>query len=728
MEVTSWPALAVGSAALWHAVLCGGKALSDNRAWRAKVVSTLHATTVVLFALRELLLPAPAGHSEWLPLIFCLSSGYYLWAFSLTLIECGTNPRILAALHHFCCFVVYAASLQENLLPILWRWGLVFFLAELSTICANLRWFAFKSSGPPIEASSPRQRRLISTARLCEIMFVLTFFITRIAVGIPASFHWWMNAAPTIHTADVLFPKAEQAFYMTANLIWNCSNLFWFVKLVMSACRPRKTPPSAARNARQAGAQPQARVALNNKSKGAGKANRGDVLSLRLDVPPVCDEALACEITISEALECKAELWFVSESGCLPQHNKPRSGSDVFSPPSEPNDPLDDGPVQRECITRIHGKWYDLRGFDHPGGPVARSLADGRDGTALFVAHHPFTPAPKLAAVLKKYEVSDEDAQRRRLTEAIVRDDDDGEDYTWEFADAFEVELKSEVKAYFKKEADRRGVSFVQATKATPKRWLEIFILGAIFWGSVPALVRGELWALFFTPTACWIWMVNYWHDACHFALSRRWWVNATLPYVGIWFSSPTAWYHQHVIGHHAYPNIDHKDPDLAHAPQLMREHKSIRWRSAHEGQHRWHRFLSVWAIAVGLGLNIAADLKMVLQHEYNRVVAAAPNLRHKRNIIAHFCGRALYLFTTMGKHPPLSLADAPLLFLEDSCAPVGCAVWPWLVFESWGQCLVFSTVPMVIFSLLFMGNSQINHLTVRILPPPPSLTTRTCC
>ena len=27
--------------------------------------------------------------------------------------------------------------------------------------------------------------------------------------------------------------------------------------------------------------------------------------------------------------------------------------------------------------------------------------------------------------------------------------------------------------------------------------------------------------------------MVNYWHDACHFALSRRWWVNATLPYVG---------------------------------------------------------------------------------------------------------------------------------------------------------------------------------------------------
>ena len=58
--------------------------------------------------------------------------------------------------------------------------------------------------------------------------------------------------------------------------------------------------------------------------------------------------------------------------------------------------------------------------------------------------------------------------------------------------------------------------------------------------------------------------------------------------------------------------------------------------------------------------------------------------------------------------------------FFFSTKAPAGCAVWPWLVFESWGQCLVFSTVPMVIFSLLFMGNSQINHLTVR--PPAPPL------
>ena len=95
--------------------------------------------------------------------------------------------------------------------------------------------------------------------------------------------------------------------------------------------------------------------------------------------------------------------------------------------------------------------------------------------------------------------------------------------------------------------------------------------------------------------------MVNYWHDACHFALCQTWWINASLPYFGIWFSSPTTWYHQHVIGHHAYPNIGHKDPDLAHAPQLLREHSSVRWRPGHKTQHRWYRFTAVWAIAVGL-------------------------------------------------------------------------------------------------------------------------------
>jgi hypothetical protein len=39
------------------------------------------------------------------------------------------------------------------------------------------------------------------------------------------------------------------------------------------------------------------------------------------------------------------------------------------------------------------------------------------------------------------------------------------------------------------------------------------------------------------------------------------------------------------VVGHHAYPNIGHRDPDLAHSPQLLREHRSVRWRALHSTQ-----------------------------------------------------------------------------------------------------------------------------------------------
>ena len=85
-------------------------------------------------------------------------------------------------------------------------------------------------------------------------------------------------------------------------------------------------------------------------------------------------------------------------------------------------------------------------------------------------------------------------------------------------------------------------------------------------------------------------------------------------------------------------------------------------------------------------GLHLAADTKLLLQHEYNRAVTAMPTYRKPSNITWHVFGRMVYLFTTF--------------------------VWPWLVFESYLKCLVFSTVPILVFSLAFMINSQINHLT----------------
>ena len=68
-----------------------------------------------------------------------------------------------------------------------------------------------------------------------------------------------------------------------------------------------------------------------------------------------------------------------------------------------------------------------------------------------------------------------------------------------------------------------------------------------------------QWWTLLATPITYWIFGVNVFHDASHFALSRDWRINCLGTYVGWWFSSPLEWYHQHVIGHHAYPNIPHR-------------------------------------------------------------------------------------------------------------------------------------------------------------------------
>lgn len=341
---------------------------------------------------------------------------------------------------------------------------------------------------------------------------------------------------------------------------------------------------------------------------------------------------------------------------------------------------------KRTFLTRIHGEVYDLTGFDHPGGPAAIALCLGRDGTALFEAHHPFTNRSKLDAVLAKYRCTDQQA----VAAAKVKfwSDDTASPYQWPPAvpaDPFEKDVKAAVRKYFESEAKRRGISLQQATKATPRRWLELLFFAVAFCYSAHAAVQGRWWALCGAPVSAWVWLTNMFHDGCHFALSTDWRVNAALPYLTPWLSSPLAWYHQHVIGHHAYPNVEHKDPDLAHAPQLMREHSSVRWRPTHRAQSTFGRILLVWGIAVSVGLQLLSDVRLVVKGSYNNVVPADPNLTRGRLTI-HLLGRMTYFFTTF--------------------------VWPWLLLPSWPEALLFTVVPPLVFSLLFMCCSQVNHLT----------------
>ena len=103
--------------------------------------------------------------------------------------------------------------------------------------------------------------------------------------------------------------------------------------------------------------------------------------------------------------------------------------------------------------------------------------------------------------------------------------------------------MRTKVHEYLKKEAERRGVPLLEASKATPTRWVELFVLAALFVSTLPAFFRGELWTLLATPITYWLLGVNTFHDGSHFAISRNWRVNHMATYIGWWFSSPLVWF-----------------------------------------------------------------------------------------------------------------------------------------------------------------------------------------
>ncbi|KAI9152710.1 hypothetical protein H9P43_009506 [Blastocladiella emersonii ATCC 22665] len=338
---------------------------------------------------------------------------------------------------------------------------------------------------------------------------------------------------------------------------------------------------------------------------------------------------------------------------------------------------------------RIHGKWYDLREFRdrHPGGPVAIGLVSGRDATVLFESYHPFASPTAMAATLKRYLVADADAARLRTIEEEAGLPPVDDLFDWpEGGSPFARDLKAAVRDYFDAEAKRRGVSFRQAMKGTPLRHVHLALLAATTIASIAFMVRGSVLAMFVTPLAAWITAANVFHDASHFALAKSPLVNWLASYGFPYFSSPTTWGLQHIIGHHAYPNLAYLDPDVAHTRHLRRDHPKFPWAEPHREQGKWYRMAPHIFLATTFGMNISNEVETAVADSYNDAVPVGPRTL-LRNLV-HFAGRALTITTMLG--------------------------WPFLALpnESVGLRLAFALVPSFLFSFLFMVNTQVNHLT----------------
>ena len=337
---------------------------------------------------------------------------------------------------------------------------------------------------------------------------------------------------------------------------------------------------------------------------------------------------------------------------------------------------------KNQIITRIEDKWYDLTDFykEHPGGYLPLALVNGRDGTGLFKLHHPFTSKNLLENYLKKYEC-------RTDPEILEKKYNMQKECEYDYFESdFEIELKKEVKEhlikYFQIDYNKKinGIQLLNyKCKASNIRLIQLALLGIITLINLIFYLKGYFFSLITFPFFLWIYGVGFWHDASHFALFINNYLNLLTMYSLPIVSSPSSWFHEHIIGHHVYTNIETKDPDLYHNPKYLRLSRLINWKITHKNQ--LYNLPLIWSFGITLGINLFADFFSIIKNRYHRVVPLIDI--NNINIYTHLFGRFIYIL---------------ILFYP---------------FYHFGliKGIFFSLIPQIIFSLLFMFSTQINHL-----------------
>ena len=212
--------------------------------------------------------------------------------------------------------------------------------------------------------------------------------------------------------------------------------------------------------------------------------------------------------------------------------------------------------IMCESVWLIHGKLYDLDAWaaHHPGGAHALDLGRNRDCTGLFESYHVFVDRDVLEKMLQRFEIKPE---RVRSSSIDLKPTFSKTD----FACSFHEDVKIFARQHFKDNSHKMKPWWVCLNSI-------VFILeiAATFYH-----LQGSLAALWLMPLLNWLMAANLAHDASHFAVSSRPWLNklacnAALPLV----FGPTAWYIQHVVQHHLFTNtVD--DVDLYHFLPVIR-------------------------------------------------------------------------------------------------------------------------------------------------------------
>ena len=341
-------------------------------------------------------------------------------------------------------------------------------------------------------------------------------------------------------------------------------------------------------------------------------------------------------------------------------------------------------------ITKIHDKYYDLTNFKHPGGDIAVSMSYGRDATELFESMHQFADRTKLQVILAKYEVQD----ISKIDVPIVSNNV----YDWQETNtsAFTKELNEVVNQVLISSSSSSSstvagddsdvkVDRISRTKISWTKILEVTSFFILTLYQYYYLVQGAAFSIITFPTALWLFTVNVFHDGSHFAVSRFPVINHLLTETALLFSTPFTWYHQHIIGHHCFPNVIGKDPDLYHSTKYIRHSKDIRHKPPHKNQI--FIFPLLWVIGVPLGLILRGCLDSLAGKPYNKVVPQIPEKA------SHIISRTSIV--------PRLMAIVLIMFVLPCC-------YHGLTWKG----LAFAVLPYLVYSCHFMICSQINHFT----------------
>jgi hypothetical protein len=161
------------------------------------------------------------GHSDITEALYSITTSYF--AFDVIHILTDKKINIGFLVHGVACFIAYYSVLN----PYLSGYGYYFLLFELSTPFLNIREF--------ILITGKHKEYLY----IIERLFGVTFIISRIIFGIPASFYMQKVFYDSI-VNDTTHNIFITVYFSIANITLNGLNIYWLSKLLKKFLYPKK--------------------------------------------------------------------------------------------------------------------------------------------------------------------------------------------------------------------------------------------------------------------------------------------------------------------------------------------------------------------------------------------------------------------------------------------------------------------------------------------------------